>query len=63
MPETNKIKGKFQICLIVKEFIDTGERIELQTVADYLESCWGWEDSKETIEFFIKRIEGKLNGD
>jgi len=58
----DKITGKFQICLIVKEFIDTGERVELQSVADYLESCWGWEDAKKSIRFFIKRIEGKLNG-
>ena len=55
-------KGKYQICLIVKEFVDTGEAIELQPIADYQESCWGWEDAKKTIKFFTKRIEGKLNG-
>lgn len=57
-----KINGKFQVCLIIKEFIDTGERVELQTISDYLESCWGREDSKKTIKFFMKRIEEKLNG-
>lgn len=56
------VDGKFQVCLIVKEFVDTGDNIDLQTVADYLESCWGWEDAKETINFFIQRIEAKLNG-
>lgn len=55
--------NKFQICLIVKEFIDTGEVIELQPIADYQESCWGWEDAKKTISFFTNRIEEKLNGD
>ena len=59
----DKITGKFQFGLIVKEFIDTGDKIEVQTIADYLESCWGWEDTKESINFFVKRIEEKLNGD
>lgn len=58
----SKINGKFQITLMIKEFVDTGERIELQPIADYQESCWGWEDAKESIDFLIKRIEGKLNG-
>ena len=58
----DEVPGKYQICLIVKEFVDTGERIELQPIADYQESCWGWDDSKKAINFFIKRIEGKLNG-
>lgn len=62
MGENKKIEGKFQICLIVKEYIDTGERVEIQPIADYLESCWGWDDAKETIDFFMKRVEVKLNG-
>jgi len=57
------IKGKFQIRLMVKEFIDTGETFELQPIGDYEESCWGWDDAKESINFLIKRIEGKLNGE
>ena len=57
------MSGKFQICLIVKEFIDTGDTIEIQPIADYQESCWGWEDAKKTIAFFTNRIEEKLNGD
>ena len=57
------IKGKFQINLVVKEFVDTNETIELQPIADYQESCWGWDDAKEAINFLIKRIEGKLNGE
>ncbi len=56
------IEGKFQICLIIKEFIDTGESIIIQGVADYQESCWGWEDAKKSLEFFIKRVEERLNG-
>ena len=58
----DKIIGKYQVCLVVKEFVDTGDTIEVQTIADYLESCWGWEDAKKSIEFFTKRVEGKLNG-
>ena len=58
-----RVIGKYQICLIVKEFVDTGEHIEVQPIADYQESCWGWEDAKKTIRFFMKRIEKKLNGD
>lgn len=60
--ENKKVSGKFQICLIVKEFVDTGEHIEVQPIADYQESCWGWPDAKKTIDFFVKRVEGKLNG-
>ena len=52
---------KFQITLLVKEFIDLGESIQLQPIADYQESCWGWEDAKKSIRFFMKRIEKKLN--
>ena len=59
----DKITGKFQFRLIVKEFTDTGETIELQPIADYEESCWGWEDAKDSINFFVKRVEEKLNGD
>ena len=59
----NKIEGKFQICLIIKEFVDCGENIELQTIADYLESCKSWNDVKESLSFLIKRIEKKLTGD
>jgi len=58
----DKIKGKFQITLIVKEFVDTGERVELQPIADYQESNWGWEDTTKALDFFMKRIEEKLNG-
>ena len=58
----DKIIGKYQVCLVIKEFVDTGDTIEAQTIADYLESCWGWEDAKKTINFFMKRVEGKLNG-
>lgn len=57
-----EVSGKFQICLIVKEYIDTGETIVIQPFADYAESCWGWEDAKKTIKFFMERVEGKLNG-
>jgi len=57
-----EIEGKFQICLIVKEFVDCGDSIELQTISDYLESCSSWNDVKESLTFLIKRIEGKLNG-
>jgi len=57
-----KIEGKFQITLIVKEFVDTSENIEIQPIADYQEFCWGWDDAKESINFLIKRIEDKLNG-
>lgn len=60
--EDKKISGKFQICLIVKEFVDTGERIEIQPIADYQESCWGWPEAQKALNFFMKRIEGKLNG-
>ena len=63
MAKGDKITGKFQICLIVKEFMDTGDTIELQPIADYQESCWGWEDTKNSIAFFTNRIEDKLNGD
>ena len=55
-----EIKGKFQICLIIKEFIDTGESIELQPTADYAESCWNWDGVKEAVAFFLKRMEEKL---
>ena len=55
--------GKFQVRLMVKEFMDTGDKIELQPIGDYEESCWGWEDAKKTIAFFTNRIEEKLNGD
>ena len=58
----DKIKGKFQICLIVKEFVDTGEKVEIQPIGLYEEFCWGWDDAKESIEFLIKRVEEKLNG-
>jgi len=54
--------NKYQICLIVKEFVDTGESIELQPIVDYQESCMGWEEAKKAIRFFMKRTEGKLNG-
>ena len=57
-----KVMGKFQICLIIKEYVDTGERIEIQPIADYQEACWGWDDAKKSLKFFMKRIEGKLNG-
>ena len=58
----DKIIGKYQVCLIVKEFVETGDTIELQPIVDYEESCWGWEDAKKTIDFFMNRVEGKLNG-
>ena len=51
---------KYQICLVVKEFVDTGDTIEIQPIADYQEFCWGWKDAKSSIEFFTKRIEGKI---
>ena len=54
--------AKYQVCLIVKEFMDTGETIEIQPIADYQEFCWGWDDAKKSIDFFMKRIEGKING-
>lgn len=54
--------GKFRLTLTVDEFIDTGERIEVQGIGNYQEFCWGWEDAKKTIRFFMKRIEKKLNG-
>jgi len=56
------IIGKFQICLIVREFIDTGEKIEIQPVADYAETCQGWNNTKKALDFFVKRTEKKLNG-
>ena len=59
---SERIIGKYQICLIVKEFVDTGERIEIQPIADYQESCWGWEEAKDSLNFFIKRVEERLNG-
>lgn len=49
--------------MIVKEFVDTGENIELQPVADYAESCWGWNDVKKSLDFFVERIEEKLQND
>ena len=58
-----EIKGKFQICLIIKEFIDTGDRIELQPTADYAESCWNWKGVKESLAFFIDRVEEKLKNE
>ena len=54
--------SKYQICLIVKEFVDTPDNIELQPIADYQEACWGWEEAKKAIKFFTKRIDGKING-
>lgn len=60
--EPKAIKGKFQICLIIREYIDTGERVEMQSLTDYAESCYGWEDVKKALDFFIKRTEEKLNG-
>ena len=60
--DDKKTSGKFRIYLEVKEFIDTGEHVELQPFAEYGESCWGWKDVKETIEFYMKRMEMKLNG-
>ena len=59
----NDKEGKFQVWIVVKEFMDTGDTIELQPIADYQESCWGWHDAKTTIDFFTNRIEEKLNGD
>lgn len=58
--DDKKINGKFQICLIIKEFIDTGETVILHPFVDYAEACWGWEDAKKTIKFFMKRAEKKL---
>lgn len=58
----DKETSKFQICLIVKEYVDTGENIILNPIADYQESCWGWNDAKKSLKFFMKRIELKLNG-
>ena len=55
-----EIKGKFQIALVIKEYVDTGENIQLQPTADYAESCWNWDGVKETVAFFLKRIEEKL---
>ena len=55
--------GKFQITLIIKEFVETPDSIELQPIADYQESCSGWKNAKETIVYFTKRIETKLNGE
>ncbi|KKL82075.1 hypothetical protein LCGC14_1988410 [marine sediment metagenome] len=52
--------GKFQVTLTVKEFVDTGEHIELQPIGDYQESCWNWDGAKDSIIFFIKRIEERL---
>ena len=59
----SKIKGEFQIGIFLKEFVETPDSIEIHTIVDYLESCWDFEDVKKTIKFFIKRIEGKLNGE
>lgn len=57
---SGEIEGKFQICLIIKEFVDTGENIELQPVGNYTESCWNWKGVEQALAFFIKRIEEKL---
>lgn len=56
------IKGKFQIGIILKEYVDTGDSIELQEIGNYWESCWGWKDVRKTFAFFIERMEEKLNG-
>ena len=53
--------GKFQVCLIVKEFVDTGERIEILPIADYQESCWTWEKTKDSVKFFLDRVERIIN--
>lgn len=62
MTPKKEFEGKFQVCLIVKEFVDTGERIESQPIALYEEACWGWLNAKETINYFVERVEQKLNG-
>ena len=54
--------GRFQITLLVKEYVDSGDIIELQPIADYQEFCRDWEDAKKSIQFFTKRIEDKING-
>ncbi len=60
---TDEKVPKFQVSLIVREFVDTGETIELQPIADYQESCWGWEDAKKTIKFFTQRVGKKIKDD
>lgn len=54
--------GKFQVTLIVKEFVDMGDNIDLKQIGAYEESCWDRDGAKDSIVFFIKRIEEKLNG-
>lgn len=56
------IEAQFQINLIIKEFIDTGEEIQIYSLADYLEPCRNWKDVKKSLNFFINRIENKING-
>ena len=56
----HKPLNKYQLNVIVKEYIDTGENIVLSLLCDYTESCWGFEDVKKTLQFFIKRLDKKI---
>ena len=58
-----EIKGKFQIALVIKEYVNTGENIQLQPTADYAESCWNWDGVKKALAFFIERVEWKLQNE
>ncbi len=44
----HKPLNKYQLNVIVKEYVDTGENIVLSLLCDYTESCWGFEDVKKT---------------
>ena len=55
------IEGKFEIILVVKEFAEYAEQIQLHPIANYSESCQNWNGVKESVRFFMKRVEKKLN--
>lgn len=54
------IEGKFEIILVVKEFTEYAEQIQLHPIANYSESCWNWDGVKKALKFFIKRVEKVL---
>lgn len=58
-----EITGKFRICLIVEEFVDTGDKIEVHSIGHYSEFCWHWSDVKKSISYFTKRLEGKIRSE